>query len=140
MQTKIKIHKDSHLDHGLTDAHLEWVCGLLVEVDDKPVVSTLRFPDHLPPLPCALHSGVPEGEAFYEVRGDRNGKSRMCRRENYMTRVITLVTGHHDGQDGVLFTAYGGPEAKREPWDVPDGTPERCESESFWSTHALGVE
>ena len=45
---------------------------------------------------------------------------------------MTIVCGPHDGHDFVLFTAYGGPQAPREPFE--DKSPE---ARKFWEEHAL---
>jgi hypothetical protein len=56
--------------------------------------------------------------------------ARPCR----PSRLVTIVCGPHDGAL-VLFTAYGGPEAPREPADDPSE-----KSRDFWSVHALAAD
>ena len=56
---------------------------------------------------------------------------------------MTVVAGPHDGHPCVLYTAYGGPIAPREPWD-PALTDtlgiDLAASLTFWREHALSKE
>jgi hypothetical protein len=141
----LKIHKDSHLDHGLSPAHIEWMleqfkarAGFFLE--------TVELPRHLEPLQCGLHGPivgdepVPEGEVNYQKRGNRAGDSRMCDRPQRETRLITVIAGPHGEEPCVLYTAFGGPSAPREPWDAGIKTDsEREASVLFWAAHALSA-
>ena len=110
-------------------------------------IKTLRLPRELAPLPCNLHGpatgepAVSEAEVFYARRGNRKGESRMCRRPTILSRQVTVVAGPFEGQPCVLYTAYGGPEAPREPWDESlQGSPSaQRASVAFWKKHALGT-
>jgi hypothetical protein len=56
------------------------------------------------------------------------------------TRQLTIVAGPHGDEPCVLYTAYGGPEAPREPGD-PDipGHSARDAAAVFWADHALSA-
>lgn len=133
-------HKESHLDHGLTDAQVEYLLTLSVS-EATVVVKTIELPHELGTVPCGLHGpamgdeAVPEGEVSYAVRGERKGKSRLVAREPRQTRLVTVVAGSYDGYRDVLFTAFGGPQAPREPFE-DDGD----EAREFWASHALSAE
>jgi|10_taG_2_1085330.scaffolds.fasta_scaffold01801_4 hypothetical protein len=143
----MRIHADSHVDH-LPAALL----ALLVErhADLRPesgvLVTTLPIPASWTgerPV-CALwgpamgDAPIPESDVTYAVRGEREGSSRMIDRLGRPAESITVVIGPHDGAEDVLFTAYAGPEAPREPWDSSiSSDEERAASEAFWALHAL---
>jgi hypothetical protein len=141
----MEITGDSHLDHGLLTSHIDY---LLWQFGDRSefFVETLELPAELISLKCGLHGPatggdpVPEDEVFYEKRGDRPGESRLCRRDLIETRKVTVVAGPHDGKPCVLFTAYGGPCAPREPWDDSLTADQKAESEKFWHEHALSAD
>ncbi|MDP2342980.1 MAG: hypothetical protein Q8O67_18635 [Deltaproteobacteria bacterium] len=136
----MKIHEQSHLDHGLTAAHLRWIeerfgdrVGFFKE--------TVEMPAHLEDLPCALFgpaAGDPpvlEAEVHHAARGVRTWTSRLVQRSARMTRLLTVIAGPVDDDALVLLTAFGGPLAPQEPGDP------RCrdleESTRFWREHAL---
>lgn len=86
-------------------------------------VESVELPDGLPSVECGLHgpamgdSPVPDAECVLEVRGGRAGPSRLCRRPPRPCRIVTVVAGPDGGEPCVLYTAFGGPPAPREPWD-----------------------
>lgn len=133
-------HKESHLDHGLSEAQVEYLLTLSVS-EATVVVKTIELPPELGTVPCGLHGPlvgdepVPEAEVTYAVRGERKGPSRLVAREPRQTRLVTVVAGSYDGFTDVLFTAFGGPQAPREPFE-DDGE----EAKSFWAQHALSAE
>lgn len=117
----MKIIADSHLDHGLTLAHLAWLARIGAP-GGAVTVMTLTLPDELPALTCALY-GPAMGDApvtegiILSMRGDRQWWSRLVPLPARETRLVTIVTGPHDDEPCVLYTAYGGPAAPREPGD-----------------------
>lgn len=141
----LRIHKDSHLDHGLTVEHQEWLTKRFEERDGF-FIETVDLPDGLGPLLRGLHGPlcgddpVPETEVFYATRGSRAGESRMCRRAPRETRRMTVIAGPHDGHSCILFTAFGGEVAPREPWEPGLNDSAKAESVSFWAVHALSAE
>jgi hypothetical protein len=144
-KVSIKIHDDSHLDHGVNDRVLAWIETLLVDAQAVEV-NTLTLRDDMPDLESALYgpaagdSPVLETSARYRKRKGRDIKSRVlpgC--PPRPTRLITVVTGPHDGQQGVLFTCYGGPEAPREIGDIDKDDPGFIDAVKFWGEHALSA-
>lgn len=127
-------HADSHLDHGLTEPQISYLLGL-----DLVGVHTVELPAELGTVPCALYGpamgdpAVPEAEVVLARRGARTGLSRLIRRPPRPTRLVTVIVGPHDGLPDVLYTAFGGPAAPREPFEVPDDP----EAAAFWAEHAL---
>jgi len=136
---------DSHVDHALLPEHIAYI---LDRYGDREAffIETIEMPDDLPGLPCTLHGScmgddpVPDEECEMIVRGDRKGPSRMCARPSREVQTLTVIGGPHEDKPCVLYTAYGGPQAPREPWD-PSLTPEaQRASEDFWAEHALSLE
>lgn len=143
METKHPyIHSDSHLDHNLEMEHLEFIKSMHVRTDGIQV-TTFTMPRELKPLPCGLHgpimgdAPVAENEVHYAPRNERVGDSRLVFRPRRLMQTITLVTGPHDGHEAVLFTAYGGPAAPQEPFELVEGSDLWKTSKEFWSKHAL---
>lgn len=132
----------SHLDHGLTAAHLAHVLKLFADRDSF-FIETVDLPDELPAVPCGLHGPatgdepVHEDEVRYAVRGERKGESRLCDREPKLVRQLSVIAGPDGDTPCVLYTAFGGPVSPREPFDAPDE--EREASEAFWAQHALSA-
>lgn len=134
-----------HADHGISEAHLRAVLHVLsLDARDESVfVRSTTLPPELEGIKSALYgpaAGDPpvlHDEAYLEVRGDREGPSRLVRRLQRATRLMTVIgRGSRDGHLDI-FTAYGGPPALREPWD-PTLTPsEKEDAEAFWAEHAL---
>jgi hypothetical protein len=139
----LTISKASHLDHGLSTAHIEWLTRALNEriaAGEAPGVSvhTFTIPSSLPGLHTALLRTA-EGVRV-EPRGSREWPSRVVDRPMRWTRQCTAVVGPHEVEEHVLFTAYGGPAAPREPGDPSlTADADKAESEAFWAHHALAV-
>lgn len=135
----------SHLDHGLSEAVIEW---LLRKCSGRSsfFIETFELPPELGTVPCGLHGPVmgdgpvPDSECRHEVRGARAWPSRLCDRPVRQVRTVSVIAGPHDGEPCVLYTAFGGPVAPREPGD-PNITDEaeRARSVSFWREHALSA-
>ena len=139
----MQITSDSHADHALSQSHLDFI---LATFGDRQAffLETVDLPAELPSLPCSLHgpvmgdAGVPEREVTYLVRGARPGPSRTCDRPLRDVRTMTVIGGLDDAGKMILYTAYGGPSAPREPWDPGLTTSDQySESLRFWSQHAL---
>lgn len=139
----ITIVKDSHVDHGLTQAQLDWCISQFADRTSF-FVQTVELPPELGSVKCNLHgpaagtSPVEPYEVVYAQRGKRNYLSRMCRRPAHDTRKVTVVAGTHGDypNDGmILFTAYGGPSAPQEHND-PE-CKDQLKSWEFWKSHAL---
>lgn len=156
----IKIHKDSHVDHGIPREVIHFVLGTFRDRSEF-FIETVALPDsielrhgldHWPApggwcgdmkvksIPCGLHLDVPESEVYYAERGDRKYTSRLCRRPPRMVREVTVVAGPHpeDPSAGmILFTMYGGPQAPREPGDPSIEGKAIEESKAFWKAAAI---
>lgn len=136
------IHPDSHLDHGLTEAHLELIRYAFADREGF-FISTVELPPELPSLECALYgpimgdSTITEDMVHYRVRGNRKHASRMVDLPMRPTRKLTVIAGPHDGQPCVLYTAFGGPITPKEPGDRSMQTDEFEQARAFWSAHAL---
>ncbi len=158
----VSIHADSHVDHGINGQvrdyvlkqfrdRTEFFIETFVYPENYPVYPSLNnwnavhdgtpiYMVDLPPVPCALHMDVPEDEAFYARRGEREWESRMCKRPTRKVREVTIIAGPHpdDADAGmVLFTMYGGPEAPREPGDPSLKGKALKAAKVFWSSAAL---
>jgi hypothetical protein len=130
------------LDHGLSEAHVKF---LLETFSDRKefFIETLTLPEELSPVSCALYgplagdSPVLDVECEIVARGERKWPSRLCNRPARMTRRVTVVAGPDGDEPCVLYTAYGGPEAPREPGDTSLDDAGRAASADFWKDHAL---
>jgi hypothetical protein len=133
----IKKHKDSHLDHSLTPAQVEFILGLNAK-EGELTIQTVELPEELGTVPCGLYGPcmgdepIADDEVVMEVRGNRAGPSRLIERPTRPTRQLTVISGPHDGEPCVLFTSFGGPQAPREPFEDDSE-----ESLAFWKEHAL---
>ena len=136
----MKLHPDSHLDHGLSWAQTSY---LLERFGDHsvPFAATIELPESLGTVPCSLvgpvagDAPVREDQVSYQTRGTRTWRSRMIAMPARRSRQVTVVAGAHDGHPCVLFTAYGGPAAPQEPDDP--GCRDVEASRAFWREHAL---
>lgn len=151
----MKIIKESHLDHGLTPAHIDFMmkhwaqyasrCGLQERQAVTPIM--VELPAELESLFCGLvgpSTGYPavsdeNDSVTYLVRKGRKWASRMIDQQPHTTRTLTYIVGQYNGEE-VLFTAYGGPLAPREPGDTSLSTMEEItHSRNFWAEHALSI-
>jgi hypothetical protein len=144
----MKITLISHLDHGLHESVFAHVAERFA-ARSAFFIETFELPTELPSVPCGLHGPVmgdaPVGDAevTLKARGNRAGPSRLCARAPREVRTVTVIAGPHDCWEDdpcVLYTAFGGPLAPREPWDESLTPEQRAESEAFWATHALSKE
>jgi len=136
----LRVASASHLDHGLSDEQLAWLLARAEEhlllyqayTDDPPppvLTLTLTLPESLGTVPCGLHgpamgdAPLLEGDVTYAKRGQRGGQSRLCARPPQQVRKVSLIAGEHDGHRWVLYTAFGGPIAPREPFDLDETVP-----------------
>ncbi len=133
----------SHLDHGITGNVLSF---LLDKYKDKNefFIECLEFSER---FSCGLYGpkmgDVPvlDSEVVMKVRGERGGESRMVNRPMRLVNWLTVIAGPHDGQNCVLYTAFGGLPAPREPWDSEEMDEDQfLESCEFWSKHALSLD
>ena len=133
-------HKDSHVDHGLSEPQLRY---LLDRFADRAAffLETIELPEDLGTAPCGLYGPamgdppVAEHDVVHEVRGTRAWTSRLVERPARPTRKVTVIAGPHDGHACVLYTAFGGPATPQEPGDP--GCKDPAASAAFWRDHAL---
>lgn len=131
-----------HKDHGLKDEHVQKAEAAIRDLPEGVHVVTLRVDE---PLESALYgpkagdAPVAEGEVVRVKRGDRPEPSRMVRRGTRPSNEMTVVGNKNADGSVEIYTAYGGPEAPREPWDTSLTPEERAESEAFWREHALAT-
>jgi len=135
----IKTNEKTHLDHGLSQAHMKFVVDTVGDREGFFLL-TEEMPAELDDLPCGLHGPtmgdepIDESQVSYEVRNERPGPSRLTTRPFRPSRLITMV-----GWNETLFSAWGGPAAEREPWDSSLSPEEKKDSLSFWAGHALSA-
>lgn len=135
-------HKDSHLDHLLTPAQVEFLLERFKDRDGS-FAETIEFPPELGTVPCSLHGPImgddpiPDEEVFRIPRGVRTWSSRLTSRRPRPVRQVTVIAGPHDGHACVLYTAFGGPLAPQEPGDPT--CKDVAASSEFWAAHALSV-
>jgi len=136
-----KITPDSHLDHSLNAEQSAWVAKQIEPLEGFSI-TTLQLPEALGSVPCGLYgptmgdAAIEDREVTMEVRGGRPGPSRLLDRPARPTQTVTMIVGPHEGET-ILYTAFGGPAAPREPWDPGLDAAGKAESEGFWATHAL---
>jgi hypothetical protein len=56
---------------------------------------------------------------------------------NLPSALLTVIAGPNGDLPCMLYTAFGGPLAPREPADPTLPESERAASEAFWAVHAL---
>ena len=155
-------HRDSHVDHGLTEAQIEYLLQRFADRDGF-FVETITLPRELGTVPCGLYgplmgdAEIGEAEVTHATRGTRAWSSRLVDLPARQQHEVTVVAGPHEEPcdpthhwpkqcilcDGtgkimhpcVLYTAYGGPTAPQEPGDP--GCEDPVASAAFWRDHAL---
>jgi hypothetical protein len=173
----MKIIPESHLDHHLTADQRAYIEHHFAD-RNAFFIEQLELPAELGTVPCGLHgpkmgdAPLNDIECRMAPRGQRPYYSRVCSRALRPVNYVTVIAGPHDvtcpvchgdqmtclvcegaktiQHKCVLFTAFGGPIAPREPGDlvrvdaatVPAAAGE-AESEvliasrAFWAQHAL---
>lgn len=156
----------SHLDHGLTDEQREFIVAYF-SARTEFFIETIELPPSLGIVACNLHgpatggAPVPEAHVHYGIRGARRHASRLIGFDeptpSLATRLVTVIAGPvlsvpkipeeagesvlATSEPCVLYTAYGGPQAPREPGDAAIASwDELLESRAFWAQHALRAE
>ena len=108
----------SHLDHGLSEDHVQWILEKFGERDCF-FIETVELPEGLGSLDCGLYgplmddAPVCEDEVVYTQRGDRPGTSRMVKRVMRKTRLVTVIAGPYGDEECILYTSFGGPQSPR---------------------------
>lgn len=139
-------HKESHLDHGLSPAVVDYI---MTRFADRAAffIETFELPVELGTVPCGLYGPI-MGDGpitddcpflHEEKRGNREYTSRGIKTDTRQVRTVTVIAGPHEEHACILYTAFGGPITPKEPND-PTLAPDKLdESRKFWSEHALAV-
>jgi len=133
-------HADSHLDHGLTEAHLRYLLDRFADRNGF-FIETIALPVELGTVPCSLYgplmgdAPIDEDAVTYAVRGTRTWPSRLVNLPARPQHAVTVIGGPHEEALCVLYTAFGGPAAPQEPNDPSCKDPGT--SAAFWRQHAL---
>jgi hypothetical protein len=140
------VTSDSHTDHGLSEEIMKF---LVERFADRSAffIEEVELPEHLGEVPCNLVGPVTgcepviEMDVHYKVRGNRKWTSRLLKSAEgmrVMSRKVTVIAGPHGPYSCVLYTAYGGPCAPREPGDPAiNSWDQLLWSREFWTQHAL---
>lgn len=135
----------SHLDHALSTEHIAFMLALFSDRHGF-FLETVTLPSELSSLESALYgplegdAPVSEANVSYTVRAGRKCASRVVALPPRPTRLLTVIAGPCIGRPCVLYTAYGGPLAPREPGDLTLADWESVQAaRSFWAEHALAV-
>ena len=141
------IHPISHLDHGLSPEHLAWLQEVFADREGF-FEATVDVPPHLSSElmsalwgPSSGDAPIREPDVEYVVRPGRRCVSRVLVNPLATlrpTRRLSVVAGPFESEPCVLYTAYGGPAAPREPGDPTISSWHGIlESRTFWAEHAL---
>jgi hypothetical protein len=134
--------ENSHIDHVSSEV-LAFIAERYANRIEDFIAETIELPKGMT-AECGIHGPstggppVPESEVVYKIREGRRYPSRMVDRPTRPMRTVTVIGGKYKGKH-ILFTAYGGPYAPREPHDASLPKEQRAESEAFWSQHALSL-
>jgi hypothetical protein len=94
-------HRDSHLDHGLTDVQVRHLLGRFADRDGF-FVETFTLPPELGTVPCGLYgpvvgdSPIGEEEVEYAPRGSRAWRSRLIALPPRPQHEVTVIAGPHE--------------------------------------------
>lgn len=140
----MKVIKESHTDH-LTPEVLAYVEGRFAD-REAFFIETIELPKEYEPMQLGIRGPsvgdpeVTEDEVKYKIRKGRKCASRIYTGDipARMTRELTVVAGPNGDDPCVLYTAYPGPAAVREPGDSGIASwEELLASRVFWTMHAL---
>jgi hypothetical protein len=138
----LKIVADSHVDHGITKEQMAHVVETFSDKEEFFIANVI-LPEELGTVPCGLYgpvegdAPVPEAEVEYVIRGKRNCASRVVNMPTRPTRLLTVIGGPDGDEKCVLYTAFGGHLAPKEPGDLTLALDKVQESRDFWAQHAL---
>lgn len=142
----LKIVSASHTDHVSPEV-LSYLQERFPAVDPGPitVIETVPLPEGLTATsglygPTCGDAPVLKGEAYYANRPGREYRSRLVRLPKREVRQVTVIMGRYGKDPCVLYTAFGGPLAPKEPDDPSLQSHERAASVAFWAEHALSDE
>jgi hypothetical protein len=93
-------HRDSHVDHGLTEAQLHYLLERFAKRDSF-FIETITLPPELGTVPCGLYgplmgdSAIREDAVTYARRGDRAWDSRLVGLPARQQHEVTVIAGPH---------------------------------------------
>jgi hypothetical protein len=93
-------HQDSHVDHGLTEAQLNYLLDRFVD-RSAFFLETVELPEDLGTVPCGLWGPImgdppiSEDDVRHAARGPRAWTSRLIERPARPTRLVTVIAGPH---------------------------------------------
>jgi len=122
------VEGSSHLDHHLTAEHVAFMRDAFRDRTGF-FIETVELPSELPELPNGIYGPsvgdepVSEDEVFYAIRRGRPWPSRFVDRPVRTSRLLTAIAGPtlDCPEECMLYTAFGGPAAKKEPGDFSLG-------------------
>lgn len=141
-------HPDSHLDHSLTAAQVAYLFEFFAD-RTAFFIETIELPEYLGTVPCGLYgpimgdAPIEERWVDYHRRPPREYTSRVLRKHEYpggfpgpqapyrKVQQVTVIAGPHGDEPCVLYTAFGGPLAPKEPNDPTLADDRRAESVAF---------
>ncbi len=94
-------HQDSHVDHGLTEAQLEYLLDRFADRHEF-FIETFTLPRELGTVPCGLYgplmgdSAIREDEVTYARRGERAWDSRVVDLPSRQQHEVTVIAGPHE--------------------------------------------
>lgn len=140
----MKIAKVFHADHGVSEETLAWAIETIAP--EGFFLRTLTLPETHSDLLNALYGPASGDEPIDDEkvvafeRGNGRGTSRGIALPKRPTRLLTVIGMVSEGA-AVIFTAYGGPAAEREPTDPSIANdPQAIETaRAFWKDHALAM-
>ena len=105
-------HKDSHVDHVLTEVQLRYLRDRFADRDSF-FIETITLPVDLGTVPCGLYgpimgdSPIGEAEVSYARRGDRAWDSRLIDLPTRQQHEVTVIAGPHEAECTRCNTAAG---------------------------------
>lgn len=122
----MRITKKSHIDHGLSLAQISYLTNRFAGAAGF-FIEELELPVELGTVPCGLIGPITgfapmrEEDTFLGKRGTRTYDSRLTKKyDTFPTLVVTVIAGPDpdEGEPCILYTAFGGPKAHKEPGEL----------------------
>lgn len=94
-------HKDSHLDHALTGAQIDYIFDRFADRDGF-FIETFTLPADLGTVPCGLYGPIvgdppiAEAEVTHAPRGSRAWSSRLIDLPARPQHEVTVIAGPHE--------------------------------------------
>lgn len=94
-------HRDSHIDHGLTEAQLQYLFDRFANRASL-FVETITLPRDLGTVPCDLYGpivgdpSIREDDVTYATRGTRAWTSRLIDLPPRQQHEVTVIAGPHE--------------------------------------------